>query len=146
MLRGAAGSVSDAQIQTWIDRGASRIHAALFQRGIDPESGLRPDGQPFSGSQLAFLADLNEDYAAARLASVLESVNTLQPGEVSVAGQRRKQYETILADIRLGRYDAYFAQVSRIRGSIGGAETDSSTPSDRGENRGFGRDVDLTKF
>jgi len=139
MLRNAAGSVSDAQIQAWVDDGKARIRATLMQRGIDPDAATLPNGLPLSTDQSNWLRALNADYAASKLAAVLETVNTLQPGEVSVAGQIRKAYEAILADIRLGRYDAYFGQVSRLRSSVGGAETDSSTPDDRGENRSFGK-------
>lgn len=140
--RDANGSVTDAQIQNWIDRGASLIRAALYLKGIDLTQPLLPNGQPLSADQLNLLADRNEDYAASKLGAVLESNVTLQPGEISIAGQRRRMFEGFLADIKKGQYDAYFGIASSIAQSIGGAEADRSTPCERGENRLFGKNED----
>lgn len=130
--RSAPGSVTDSQIQNWINRGASLIRAALMQRDIDPgdassagiwpaNAPLLPNGLPLSINQQLWLAELNEDYAASKLGAVLESNVTLQPGEISIAGQRRRHFEAVLKEIRDGKHDAYFGAASRIKG-IGGAE------------------------
>jgi hypothetical protein len=136
---GVATSVSNAQITAWIAQGGARIRASLMQRGFDPDNPLTTGAnQPLSPDQSAWLSALNEDWAASKLGAVLESNVTLQPGEVSIAQQRRKQFETILGEIKAGKYDAYFGLESRLAGSTGGAETDRTTPAQRGENRPFG--------
>lgn len=135
-VRNATGSVQDADIQGWIDQHAARIDAALMQRGFDPQA---PPTPGLSARQQNWLVILNADGAIGELGRVLEGNVTLQPGEVSLVSGRRKNYETVLADIRLGRYDNFFGLVSRIRGSIAGAESTQDAPEDRRENRGFGR-------
>jgi len=141
--RSAPGSVSDNQIQTWIYRSAARIMAALMQRGVDLTQPTLPNGQPVSFEQLNWLAELNEDAAASKLGAVLQSNVTLQPGEISIAGQRRRSFEAVMDDVRKGRYDAFWGLQSRLWGSVGGAETDRSTPGQRGENRAFGRNQEF---
>lgn len=130
--RNSPNSVQDAQIQIWIDQVAARIRAALMMRGVDPAA------MTLSADQTSWLSALNEDGAAAKLAAVLEANVTLQPGEVSIAQQRRKAFEAVLADFKNGRYDAYWGLESRFSGD-GGAETDRSTPRERDENRSFGK-------
>ena len=137
--RNAANSVSDAQIQNWINRGAARIKAAFFKKGIDLTQPTLPNGQALSFDQLNWLCELNEDYAASKLGSVLQSSVTLQPGEITIAGTRRKAFEAAIAGILKGDQDAYFGIGSSIANSFGGAETDKSTPGERGENRFFGK-------
>lgn len=132
-VRNAPNSISDAQIQAWIDQGAARIRAALMQRGIDPST------ITLSTDQTNWLSSLNEDWAASKLAAVLEANISLQPGEVSVAQQRRRSFESVLGDIKLGRYDAFWSIQSRLANSIAGAEADRTTPHERGENRSFGK-------
>lgn len=131
--RNSPNSIQDSQIQAWIDQMASRIRAALMQRGLDPNA------VTLSADQQNWLAALNEDGAAAKLGAVLESNISLQTGEVSVAGQRRKAFESVLADIKNGRYDAYWGLASRLTNSIAGAEADRTTPGERDENRSFGK-------
>ena len=144
--RQAAGSISDARIQTWIDQYASRIRAALMQRGVDPgwNSGTSvgtaslPGGATISVDQSNWLLLLNADGAIGELGRALEGNVTLQPGEISVVGGRRKNYEMVLAAVAKGAYDAYWGLPSRLAGSIGGAEEDHTTPRQRDENRQFG--------
>jgi hypothetical protein len=141
--RNQTGSVSDTQIQAWINRGTSLINAAFFQKGIDLTQPKLPNDQAISADQMNWLIDLNEDYAASKLGAVLQSNVTLQPGEVSIAGQRRKRFETELANIGKGKYDAWFGIPSTIAESWGGGETDRSTPAARGENKFFGKNEDF---
>lgn len=131
--RNSPGSVQDPAIQAWIDNAAARIDAALIQRGITPAS------IPLSADQQNWLRSLNLDAAVGRLALVLEAQVTLQPGEVSIAGQRLKQFEAVLNDVRSGRCDWFFGMESRLANSIAGAEADRSTPRERDENRSFGK-------
>jgi hypothetical protein len=133
--RNATNSVQDSQIQSWIVQHAARIDAALIQRGFDPQN----PPVPLTSRQISWLQVLNADAAIGELGRALEGNITLQPGEISLVGGRRKNYETVLADIRLGRFDQFFGLKSRMWGSMAGAETDKSTPYSREENRAFGR-------
>jgi len=139
-VRNAAGSIQDTQIQDWIDQHAARVDAALLQRGFDPQ---KPPSSGLVARQLNWLTALNADAAIGELGRALEGNITLQPGEVSLVSGRRKNYETVLEDIRKGRYDAFFGLQSRLWGSTGGAETDKSTPGERKENRTFGRNQEF---
>jgi hypothetical protein len=134
--RSAPGSVSDNQIQTWIYRSAARIMAALMQRGVDLTQPTLPNGQPVSFEQLNWLAELNEDAAASKLGAVLQSNVTLQPGEISIAGQRRRSFEAVMDDVRKGRYDAFFVLPSRLVGTAGAESPRHQPPG----NRAFYRD------
>jgi hypothetical protein len=131
-VRNAAGSISDTQIQGWIDDHAARIRSTLLLRGIDPAT------MTLTTDQTNFLRSLNRDAAIAELGSALEGNVLLQPGEYSLAAARRRSYETVLADIKKAAYDQLFGQTSRLVGTAG-AETDTSTPEDRAENRSFGK-------
>lgn len=146
-VRNATGSIQDSQIQSWIDQHAARINAALAQRGINASSGVLPNGQALSADQSNWLIILNADAAIGEMGRALEGNVTFQPGEISLVAGRRKNYETTLNDIRGGRYDAYFGQVSRFTNTgtygFGGAEADDSTPAERGENRAFGRKMKI---
>lgn len=138
--REQAGSVSDAQIQGWIDDRKARIRSKLLARGIDP------DALVLDTDQAAFLKSLNRDGAIADLGTALLSTVTLQPGEYSVAAGHRKAFETVLAEIGQGVHDRLFtadAKTADVRpqfGGTAGAETDSEeTPVDLGQNRFFGK-------
>jgi len=135
--RNLAGGIQDDDIQMWIDTASARINAALIQRGIAPAS------LDLSTDQANWLQSLNTDYAVGRMGLVLQAQITLQPGEVSLAGQRLKQFDAVLNDVRAGRYDAFFGVRSRLWGSVGGAETERSTPAQRDENRAFGRNQEF---
>jgi hypothetical protein len=102
-----------------------------------------PNGLPISADQIAFCQGLNADAAIGELGRALEGNVTLQAGEISLVAGRRRNYESMLADIRLGRYDAFWNAPSRLWGSTGGAETDKTTPCERGENRAFGRNQEF---
>jgi hypothetical protein len=138
--RAQTGSVSDAQIQAWIDGRKAQIRSALLSRGTDP------DALVLTTDQTAWLRTLNEDGAIGDLGDALEGTMTLQPGEYSLAAAHRKRFEMVLKEIQAGLHDAFFrseAAHKEVRpqlGGIAGAETDTdSTPADRGENRSFGR-------
>lgn len=131
-VRNAAGSISDAQIQGWIDDHAARIRSTLLLRGIDPAT------MTLTTDQSNFLRSLNRDAAIAELGSALEGNVALQPGEYSLAAARRRSYEQVLADVKKAVYDPMFGQTSRVVGTAG-ASTDKSTPEERSENRSFGK-------
>lgn len=137
-VRDSPGSVQDSAIQSWIDNAAARIDAALINRGIAPAA------TTLTADQQNWLRSLNLDAAVGRMGLVLEAQVTLQPGEVSLAGQRLKQFETTLNEVRNGRYDWFFGLQSRLRdpNAFAGADTDRSTPRERGENRAFGVNED----
>ena len=131
--RGAAGSISDAQIQGWIDDRKARIRALLLKRGIDPDTlTLTPD-------QSAFLRGLNRDGAIADLGDALQGSITLQSGEYSLAQAHRASFERTVKEIQEGFHDVLFSTPAVFLGT-GGAETDKEqTPETRGENRSFGK-------
>lgn len=132
------GSVSDDDIQGWIDDKKSRIRATLLSRGYDTDALVLNDDQK------RFLRALNRDGAIPDLGDALQGTLTLQPGEYSLPAMRRKTYETVLKEILAGVYDRLFNPTAKIADvasqmkAVGGAETDGSTPADRGENRRFG--------
>ena len=81
-VRNAAGSISDTQIQDWIDDRKARIRGAFLARLIDPDTlALTVD----AGN---FLRALNRDGAIADLGDALQGDVTLQPGEYSLAGSQ----------------------------------------------------------
>jgi len=131
-VRNAVGSISDAQIQGWIDDHAARIRSTLMMRGVDPAA------MTLTTDQSNFLRSLNRDAGIAELGSALEGNLTLQPGEYSLAAARRRSYEQTLADIKRAAYDQFFAQTSRLVGTAG-ANMDQSSPEERQENRSFGK-------
>ena len=139
-VRNAANSIQDSQIQDWIDDRKARIRAALYARGIDPDAlTLTPD-------QSNFLRALNRDGAIADLGDALEGNVSLQPGEYSLAGARRKSFEAEIKEIKDGLYDKFFSVLARTVeieptfGGIAGGETDKETARDRDENKAFSKD------
>jgi hypothetical protein len=139
-VRNAPGGVQDTQIQRWLDMAQTRIDGALAQRGIGQfTGGVFTPAIAFTPEQLSWLANANLDAGVGRLGTVLQAQITLQPGEVSIAGQRLKQFEATIQAIRDKKWDAFFGVQSWIRESMGGAETDRSTAQERGENRGFSK-------
>lgn len=144
--RARQASISDLQIQGWINNRKSQIRSALLTRGFDPDA---PPNGSLDTDQTNFLKSLNIDGTASDFGDALTSVLTLQPGEVSVADQRRKSFNSTMKDINNAMHDRLFqagpkGNVARTRdvrplaGGIGGAETDPSvSPADRGENRAF---------
>lgn len=138
--RSQPGSISDDQIQSWIDQSSARIRGALMSRGIDPVT------LTLTTDQTNWLAGICEDCVAAKLVAALESMNTSQSAEDATAGQRRRVCESILQEIRDGLYDAFFNADAAIIDTdpgfagIGGAETEvGETAADRGENRSFSK-------
>jgi hypothetical protein len=95
--RNQTGSISDAQIQTWIDLRKTRIRSALLTRGFDPDN---PPNPPLTTDQANFLSALNADGAIADLGDALQSTNSLQSSEFSVSKEHRDTYERILMEIR----------------------------------------------
>lgn len=138
--REAVGNIADSDIQVWIDGRKARIRSALLSRGVDP------DAPAVTGDALVFVRALNLDGAIADLGDSLQNTMTLQPGESSLPGARRKSYETVLKEIMDGVHDSLFqpatAKTAEVRsqfGGIGGGETDlETTPASRSENRIFG--------
>jgi hypothetical protein len=139
--RNAPGSIQDIQIQAWIDQYGAEIRALLMKRGFDPLN--PPGGVSLTPDQANWLTLRNADVVIGELGRALEGNVTLQPGEISTVAGRRKNYEKVMADVSKGEYDAFFGVPSRLWGSIGGAETDKSTPGQRGENRAFGRNQEF---
>lgn len=132
--RNAPGSVSDNQIQGWIEDRKARIRSLLLKRGIDP------DALTLTADQAAFLRGLNRDGAIGDLGDALQSAVTLQPGEISLAQTHRSTYERVIKEIQQGFHDVLFAKQA-VFGGTAGAETEpGETPEDRGENRSFGKD------
>lgn len=139
--RNQEGSVSDAQIQGWIDDRAARISSSFLGRGIDLAALV------LSADQASFLRALNRDGAISDLSDSLQAGVTLAPGEQSLGQQHRSTFERVLKEIAAGLHDKFFSTVARtteikpLFGGTGGAETmDGETPADRGENRSFGKD------
>ena len=138
-VRNAAGSIQDTQIQNWIDDRKARIRGALLARLIDP------DAMELTTDQGNFLRALNRDGAIADLGDALQGNLVLQPGEYSLAGERRKSFERQLAEIKQGLFDALFSGVARhveiepLLGGVAGGETDRSTAFDRGEDKAFSK-------
>ncbi len=134
-VRNAPGSITDAQVQAWIEQRAARIRSVLLMRNIDP------DAMTLSASQANLLKALNVDGTLADLAGALQATITTQTGELSLAEAHRTTYERVLGEIKRGVYDILFGTVSRVAGTAG-AETDAAlTPEDAGENRSFGKNV-----
>jgi hypothetical protein len=139
-VRNVANSIQDSQIQDWIDDRKARIRSSLYARGIDPDAlTLTPD-------QANFLRALNRDGATADLGDALQGNVTLQPGEYSLAGERRKSFELQIKEIKQGLYDKFFSAIARTVeieptfGGTAGGETDRSTAMDRDENKAFSKD------
>lgn len=137
--RNATGSIQDADITAWIELRKARIRSALLTRGFDP------DDPGVSGDALNLLKSVNLDGAVADLGDSLQGTATLQPGEYNLPGARRKSYEAVLKEIMTGEHDQLFQptisrteNVTPLFSGVGGAETEVSTPRERGENRKFG--------
>ncbi len=133
--RNALGSVSDAQIQTWIDTRAARIRSTLLLRNIDPATLV------LTTDQANLLKIVNVDGAAADLADTLQLRIAVAGGEVALADAHRKTYERVLGEIARGIYDPLFGMPSRVVGNAGGDMPAGQTPADTGENKAFGKNV-----
>ncbi len=138
--RNQTGSISDAQIQGWIDDRKARIRSAWLTRNIDT------DGGALSTDQANFLRALNRDGAIADLGDALQATVTLAPGEIGIAASHRATFERVLIEIQKGLHDVLFSakakhtDVRPLFGGIAGAETDvNDTPATRDENRSFGK-------
>lgn len=137
--RDAPGSIQDSEIQSWIDGKKARIRAALLSRGFDP------DAQTNAADAQNFLREMNRDGAVAELGQALQGTVTLQPGEYSVAAERRKSFYAALTAMSKGDYDSLFQplisstqDVTPQLSGIGGAEVpESSTPLAMGKRRAF---------
>lgn len=142
--RMATGSITDVQIQKWIDDWTSRIDSALLDRGV------AVDTIALTTRQQNFLRAVNADGAVAELGLALQGSLTLQPGEYSLAAGRRRSAERVLAEIIKGSHDVLFgvgtatpATTTKF-GGIGGAETDAAdTPEALEENRSFGKNQEF---
>lgn len=139
-VRDAPNSIQDSQIQDWIDDHKSRIRAAFYARGIDP------DALQLTADQVNFLRALNRDGAIADLGDALQGSVSLQPGEYSLAGERRKSFERRIEEIEQGFFDKFFSALARTAeiepslGGIAGGETGRQRASERGENKSFSKD------
>lgn len=139
--RSAPASISDSQIQGWIDDRKAQIRSAFLTRGYDP------DADSLSGDKTNFLRALNRDGAMADLGDALCSTITLQPGEYSIAAGRRSSFNTVLKDIKAGLHDRLFqpskaktSDVAPLIKAVGGAETDRTlTPATNQLNQFFGK-------
>jgi len=139
--RNQPGSISDAQIQGWIDDRKARIRAALLARGIDP------DALTLSTDQANWLRALNRDGAIADLYDALAGASHLQPSEAAIAGRHARAYEGLMAEVTQGLHDRLFSTLAKTLdikpglAGTGGAETrPGETADDRGENRSFSKD------
>lgn len=139
--RNATGDIQDATIQSWIDRAAADIAAALMQRGFDPDA----PPQALMARQTNLLSGLNAMAVVKQLGDALATRVSLQTGEPAISSSKGRSLTAILKDIRTGAYDGFFGIPSRLTdgNAFAGAETDGSTPEDRGENRAFGMNQDL---
>jgi hypothetical protein len=155
----------DELIQTFIGDCASEIDSVLLRRFN--ESISQP---PYSGNLVAWLAALplpieaanilekiNRFGAAVQLAGVLASYGV--SGVAKLATQIEATYVEHFGYLNArgkdgkpmpaGPYDHLFDSQARTEsprplfGGIGGAETDHSTPEDRGEDRAFGRNQEF---
>lgn len=134
--RNVAGDIQDTQIQSWINRAAAMIAAALVQRGFDPDS----PPTALTTRQSDLLAELNAQAGVHKLGSVLQARVSLQTGDAAMMADRGTSIKQILKDIRAEAYDGIFGIESRLvdGNAYAGADTDKSTPEERGENRAFG--------
>ena len=138
--RNASGSITDAQIQGWIDDRKARIRSTFLARGIDP------DALTLTADQTSFLRGLNRDGAIADVGDALQAGLTLQPGEYSLADAHRKSFERTLDEIKRSIHDRLFSTLAKTTeikpafGGTAGADTlQGQTPEDRDENRSFGK-------
>jgi hypothetical protein len=142
--RNATGSISDTQIQGWIDDRKAQIRSAFLTRGFDPDA---PPNPPLTGDQSNFLRALNRDGAMADLGDALQSTITLQPGEYSIAAARRSIYKGVLKEITQGLHDKLFQPTTArtqdvaplIKAVAGGDQDTTSTPASTGLNQFFGK-------
>jgi hypothetical protein len=139
--RGQQGSVSDAQIQAWVDDRKARLRSCFLQRGIDP------DALTLTDDQAAFLRGINAAPVIAQLGDAIQAQQSGASAELSLAGAANRRFEAVLKEIQAGLHDRMFSTVARTAdiepqfGGIGGAETtEGETPEDRDENRSFGKD------
>lgn len=130
--RNASNSLSDPQLQSWIDLRAARIRSTFLTRNIDP------DALQLTSSQANILRALNLDGVAADLADALQLRITTATGEVALADGHRQNFERVLAEIKVGVYDTLFTKPSRVAGVAGGETDADETLEDRGENKNFG--------
>ena len=138
--RGATGSISDAQIQKWVDDWAARIYSAVLARGADLATLV------LTAVQTNFLRGLNVDGGVAELGAALQGSLTLQPGEYSLAAARRRSAERTLKQISDGEHDTLFGvevEGAKFAGVAGAETTVDETPEDLGENRGFGKNQEF---
>lgn len=143
-VRQQTGSISDTQIQEWIDDRKARIRSALLTRGFDPDVATVPVIDP---DATRFLLSLNKDGAIADLGDALQGTMTLQPGEYSLPAERRKSYERVMKELVQGFHDNLFqpvisrtADVTPLLRGVGGAETDTVRQVRRaGNNRFFSK-------
>lgn len=131
--RQANGSISDTDIQRWIDEWKVTIRSEFLRRNFDPDTAT------LTQDQQAFLRLLNKNGAIADLGTALIATVTLQPGEHALAATRRDHVEFTLQEIREGVHD-YLFNIGTLFGGIAGAETDPrQTPASVNQNRFFGR-------
>ena len=134
-VRNAAGSISDAQIQGWIDDRKARIRSVCMQRNFDP------DAQANSDDITNVLRSLNREGAIGDLADALEAIITTASGAVALSERHRASYEAQLAEIKAGAHDFLFGLASRVAGTAGADTPVGQTPEDTGQNQAFGKNT-----
>lgn len=142
LKRAANNSVTDTQVQGWIDMRKTRIRSVLLSR-----QQFDPDAITLTIDQANFLRALNMDGVVPDMIDSMATTVTLQPGETLLGSAHRKTYEAILLEIQKGIHDQLFqpaiarsSDVEPLFGGIGGAETDPRvTPAQLGQNRFFSK-------
>jgi hypothetical protein len=151
---------ADTVIQTYLDNRASKINAVLLRRfgeAISAAGSLTAwlEALPQAEDASNVLEEINRFGAAVTLVDVFAAygVSGVRDQAVKVLvptyEQLWKELNALDANGRpmeSGPYDKLFDPLARTETprptleGIGGAETDGSTPEDRGENRAFGID------
>ncbi|PYV31447.1 MAG: hypothetical protein DMG22_16930 [Acidobacteria bacterium] len=137
-VRNSAGSISDAQIQGWIDDRKARIRSVCMMRNFDPDA---PPGGVNSVDVTNFLRSLNREGAIADLADALEANITTAAGPVALSERHRQSFESQIAEIKSGVHDYLFGQASRVTGTAGADTPVDQTPADTGQNQAFGKNT-----
>lgn len=149
-----SGSVSDSDIQGWLDDGTAQVHAAFYMRGLDTDSLATPVvGNPSVivpiGDQPDVLRDMVRTYGVYKLGLAIFAA--LSPVEQTIARSHYNLWVSLLKGIAGGTYDLLFAPgyartIDISPGFVGtaGAETPTATVYDShydGQNIAFRKNL-----
>lgn len=152
-VRQQAGSISDAQIQGWIDDASSRIHASFMQRGLDVDSLAHPLLSDATAAapihnQTNLLRDWCRAYGVWKLGESLQG--SLSKNDLALCDTSRQWFLLSYTTIGKGGFDKEFFPSARtvdiFPGFVGtaGADTDTAEVSDPhwdGQNYAFRKNM-----